>query len=35
MEEPEKMLASPRFAFYTLFLLALFVLAFFRDTVGR
>jgi len=35
MEEPEKMLASPRFAFYTLFLLALFVLAFLRDTVGR
>jgi decaprenyl-phosphate phosphoribosyltransferase len=35
MEEPEKMLASPRFAFYTLFLLALFVLAFFRDAVGR
>jgi 4-hydroxybenzoate polyprenyltransferase len=35
MEEPEKMLASPRFAFYTLFLLALFVLAYFRDAVGR
>jgi 4-hydroxybenzoate polyprenyltransferase len=35
MEEPEKMLASPRFALYTLFLLALFILAFFRDTVGR
>ena len=35
MEEPEKMLTSPRFAFYTLFLLGLFALAFFRDTVGR
>ncbi len=35
MEEPEKMLTSPRFALYTLFLLALFILAFFRDTVGR
>jgi 4-hydroxybenzoate polyprenyltransferase len=35
MEEPEKMLTSPLFAFYTLFLLALFILAFFLDTVGR
>ncbi len=35
MEEPEKMLTSPRFAFYTLFLVALFILAFFRDTIGR
>jgi 4-hydroxybenzoate polyprenyltransferase len=35
MEEPEKMLISPKFALYTLFLLALFILAFFRDTIGR
>jgi decaprenyl-phosphate phosphoribosyltransferase len=35
MEEPEKLLASPKFAIYTLFLLALFVLAFFFDAAGR
>ncbi|MDD8026544.1 MAG: UbiA family prenyltransferase [Acidobacteriota bacterium] len=34
MEEPEKLLASPVFAFYTLFLLGLFVLAFFLDAAG-
>ena len=35
MEEPEKMLASPKFAIYTLFLLALFVASFFLDPIGR
>jgi len=35
MEEPEKMLASPRFALYTIFLVLLFVLAYFKDTIGR
>jgi hypothetical protein len=35
MEEPEKLLGQPLFALYTLSLLALFVLAFFFDAVGR
>jgi decaprenyl-phosphate phosphoribosyltransferase len=35
MEEPEKLLASPKFAIYTLFLLALFAAAFFLDAAGR
>ena len=35
MEEPEKLLASPKFALYALFLILLFVLAFFTDTIGR
>ncbi len=35
MEEPEKLLASPKYALYTLFLVALFVLAYFLDTIGR
>jgi 4-hydroxybenzoate polyprenyltransferase len=35
MEEPEKLLARPKYALYALFLLALFALAYFRDTVGR
>jgi decaprenyl-phosphate phosphoribosyltransferase len=35
MEEPEKLLASPKYALYTLFLVALFVLAYFLDAVGR
>ncbi|MCX6559667.1 MAG: UbiA family prenyltransferase [Candidatus Aminicenantes bacterium] len=35
MEEPEKLLASPKFAIYTLFLLALFVASFFLDAAGR
>jgi len=35
MEEPEKLLGQPVFAVYTLFLLALFILAFFFDAVGR
>jgi 4-hydroxybenzoate polyprenyltransferase len=35
MEEPEKLLASPKFAVYTLFLLGLFVLSFFLDAAGR
>lgn len=35
MEEPEKLLASPKYALYTLFLVALFVLAYFLDALGR
>jgi 4-hydroxybenzoate polyprenyltransferase len=34
MDETEKVLASPRFALYTVFLLALFVLSFFVDKIG-
>lgn len=34
MEEPEKLLASPKFAFYALFLLGLFVLSFFLDAAA-
>lgn len=34
MEETEKVLASPKFALFTLFLLGLFVLSYFIDTVG-
>jgi hypothetical protein len=35
MEEPEKLLVRPKYALYALFLLALFALAYFTDTVGR
>ena len=35
MEEPEKLLASPRYALYALFLVALFILSYFLDAVGR
>jgi len=35
MEEPEKLLVRPKYALFSLFLLALFVLAYFRDSVGR
>lgn len=35
MEEPEKMLANPKYAAYTLFLVLLFVLAYFKDTIGK
>jgi 4-hydroxybenzoate polyprenyltransferase len=35
MEEAEQMLASPLFALYTLFLLALFVIAYFVDALGH
>jgi decaprenyl-phosphate phosphoribosyltransferase len=35
MEEPEKMLASPKFALYTIFLILLFVLAYFKDAIGK
>ena len=35
MEEPEKMLASPKFAIYTIFLVLLFILAYFKDTIGK
>jgi hypothetical protein len=34
MEETEKVLASPKFALFTLFLLGLFVLSYFIDRVG-
>jgi decaprenyl-phosphate phosphoribosyltransferase len=34
MEETEKMLASPRFALFTVFLLLLFVLSYFVDAIG-
>jgi decaprenyl-phosphate phosphoribosyltransferase len=34
MEETEKVLASPKFALFTVFLLLLFVLSYFIDTVG-
>lgn len=35
MEEPEKLLANSRYAIYVFFLLALFILAFFKDSIGR
>jgi decaprenyl-phosphate phosphoribosyltransferase len=35
MEEPEKLLISPKFALYTIFLLLLFILSFFKDSIGR
>jgi len=35
MEEPEKMLASPKYAVYTLFLILLFVLAYLKDAIGK
>jgi decaprenyl-phosphate phosphoribosyltransferase len=35
MEEPEKLLVRPKYALYALFLLALFALTYFWDTVGR
>jgi len=35
MEEPEKLLARPLFALYTIFLVSLFILSFFMDTIGR
>jgi decaprenyl-phosphate phosphoribosyltransferase len=35
MEEPEKLLVRPKYALYALFLFALFVLAYFKDAVGR
>lgn len=35
MEEPEKLLARPKYALYILFLALLFVLAFLRDGAGR
>jgi len=35
MEEPEKLLANPKYAVYTLFLVLLFVLAYFKDTIGK
>jgi len=35
MEEPEKMLASPRFALFTIFLIVLFIVAYFMDAIGR
>jgi decaprenyl-phosphate phosphoribosyltransferase len=35
MEEAEQMLASPTFALYTLVLVALFVVAYFTDAIGR
>jgi len=34
MEETEKVLASAKFGFYTVFLLSLFVLSYFVDTIG-
>ena len=35
MEEPEKMLISPKFALYTIFLIFLFILAYFKDKLGQ
>ncbi|MBM3310815.1 MAG: hypothetical protein FJY80_04845 [Candidatus Aminicenantes bacterium] len=35
MEEPEKLLVRPKYALFALFLLALFILSYFRDAVGR
>jgi decaprenyl-phosphate phosphoribosyltransferase len=35
MEEPEKLLASPRFALYTIFLVLLFLLAYFKEAIKR
>jgi len=35
MEEPEKLLASPKFALYTVFLVLLFLLAYFKQAIGR
>jgi len=35
MEEPEKMLASPKYAIYTFFLVLLFILAYFKDAIGK
>ena len=35
MEEPEQLFIRPRYALYAIFLLALFVLAFLKDTIGR
>ena len=34
MEETEKVLASAKFGLYTVFLLVLFVLSYFVDTIG-
>ena len=35
MEEPEMLFIRPRYAIYAVFLVVLFVLAFFMDTIGR
>lgn len=35
MEEPEQLLLHPLYAFYTLLLLAIFLLAYFTDTLGQ
>jgi 4-hydroxybenzoate polyprenyltransferase len=35
MEEPERLLKQPRFAVYTLFLIFLFCLSYFVDTIGQ
>jgi 4-hydroxybenzoate polyprenyltransferase len=35
MEEPEKMLANPKYAVYTIFIVLLFVLSYFKDTIGK
>jgi decaprenyl-phosphate phosphoribosyltransferase len=35
MEEPEKLFIRPKYALYAIFLVALFVLAFLKDAVGR